>query len=85
MLLSIRAGRSSRPVASFVRLANPWAHHRQESLQIGRLQWRTYATDTAKADDNGSAESGAVSSKSEAFSESKLQILTFLRTCECKV
>jgi hypothetical protein len=62
MLLSIRAGRSNRPVASFVRLARSRAHRRREALHIGQLQGRSYATEPARSEENGSADSGPLSS-----------------------
>jgi DNA polymerase gamma 1 len=85
MLLSVRAGRSSRPVASFVRLAWPRAHRRQESLQIGRRQWRSYATESAGPEENGPGDSGSLSSEFALLLKIQLPILMFLSALERKV
>lgn len=65
MLLSTRAGRPSRPWASFVKLAKHRAHYRQETRRTGP-QWRYYATETAKEGDNGATDSGSLSRPSNA-------------------
>jgi len=46
MLPTIRAGRSSRPIASFVRLAKHRAH-RCQPTRTSPKQWRLYATNVA--------------------------------------
>lgn len=58
MLLPIRAGRSSRPCSSFVRLAKHRAHGRQNPVR-----YRCFATDTAGPGEEGSAASKALSSR----------------------
>ncbi|KAH6680813.1 DNA polymeras-like protein gamma [Halenospora varia] len=74
MLLSIRAGRSSRPCASFVRLAKHRAHRRQETSRL-LAQWRTYASEAGTADAITSGDS--VSNTSQArFNEIGVQSLS---------
>jgi DNA polymerase gamma 1 len=71
MLLLIRAGRSSRPCASFVRLAKHRAHRRQES-SISSVRWRGYTTQADIVDEDATTESGSLSSKDATALRSKL-------------
>jgi DNA polymerase gamma 1 len=66
MLLSIRTGRSSRPSASFVRLARHRAHRRQEIQRVGG-QWRFYATEGVGSEESAAAGSGSLSSTYSIF------------------
>lgn len=70
MLLSIRAGRSTRPCTSFVRLARYRAHRRQES-SISAIGWRTYATEVGIQDENTSTGSGSLLGTSNTSMASK--------------
>ncbi|KAG4433168.1 DNA-directed DNA polymerase gamma mip1 [Cadophora sp. M221] len=65
MLPSIRAGRSSRPCASFVRLAKHRAHRSQGIARI-RAQCRLYATEVAGPGENDAAASGSLARPSKA-------------------
>ena len=58
MLLSIRAGRPSRPCSGFVKLAKHRARARN-----GPLQWRLYATEVLEAGQGSSAQSKSLSSR----------------------
>ena len=71
MLLLIRAGRSSRPCASFVRLAKHRAHRRQES-SILSARWRGYATEADVVDEDATTEAGSLPSKDPTALRSKL-------------
>ncbi|KAI9051550.1 hypothetical protein LZ554_004596 [Drepanopeziza brunnea f. sp. 'monogermtubi'] len=64
MLHSLRAGRTNRPCAGFVRLARHRAHRRQAI--VPQLQWRPYATEAVKSDEGAAAESRSLSKPSKA-------------------
>ena len=61
MLLTIRAGRSSRPPASFVRLAKHRAH-RGQSPAVSTKQCRPYATNAAVTEEIAVDAEGTLSS-----------------------
>jgi DNA polymerase gamma 1 len=62
MLLSIRAGRSSRPCASFVRLARHRAHRRQDDVpKILGGQWRFYATEVVRSEESAASSASLLS------------------------
>ncbi|KAF4634326.1 hypothetical protein G7Y89_g3779 [Cudoniella acicularis] len=73
MLLSLRAGCSSRPCASFVRLAKHRAQRRQETSRL-LVQWRCYATEAAKSD--GSSTGDSVLNPKARFNEIGVQQLS---------
>lgn len=62
MLPSIRAGRSSGPCASFVRLAKHRAHRPQGIARVG-AQCKLYATEAAGPTEGDATGSGSLSSK----------------------
>ncbi|KAL2075241.1 hypothetical protein VTL71DRAFT_184 [Oculimacula yallundae] len=65
MLPSIRAGRSIRPCAGFVRLAKHRAHRPQGIARLG-AQCKLYATEATKPEDNDSASLESLSRPSNA-------------------
>lgn len=76
MLHSIRAGPSSRPCASFVRLAKHRAHRRQEN-PIFSIQWRRYTTEAHGPDAKASESSASLTKPSQArFNEIGVQQLS---------
>lgn len=56
MLLSFRAGRASRPSASFIRLAKYRAHKPQDT-PISYVRWRTYTTEATVSGQESISES----------------------------
>lgn len=76
MLPTIRAGRSSRPIASFVRLAKHRAHRCQPTATATK-QWRLYATNTAVKEENSVEVDRKLSRTKEArFNEIGVQQLS---------
>ncbi|PVH73851.1 DNA polymeras-like protein gamma [Cadophora sp. DSE1049] len=65
MLLSIRTGRSSRPCASFVKLAKHRAHRPQGRASFG-VQCSQYATEAASPEEKHATGSGSLSRPSNA-------------------
>ncbi|TVY52384.1 DNA polymerase gamma, mitochondrial [Lachnellula cervina] len=75
MLLSIRAGRSSRPCVGFVRLAKHRAHRRQDTSHISPPS-RYYATEGVGAEDAASDPGLLIKNSKARFNEIGVQQLS---------